>query len=91
MTTPGENWVTLDTRRAGTRNQENQRQLEPGKRLQGRAAPGEITFVAQLTVPLAGMLDATVLPITEDFGQIPREVLRAFLAELAEGFRIVEG
>jgi hypothetical protein len=47
---------------------------------------GEIKFSAELTVPLAALLDAAVVPLTEDFGERPREVLRAFLAELSEGF-----
>ena len=52
-------------------------------RLQGRR--DESSLAARLTVPIISLLDASVVPITADFGQRPREVLRSFLRELAEG------
>lgn len=80
------------------RDLEHARQEEENRRRQKRSkrkldlrrqthdTTGEVKFSAELTVPLAALLDVAVVPLTEDFGQRPREVLRAFLAELAEGF-----
>jgi hypothetical protein len=49
--------------------------------------PGEIRFSAELTVPLAALLDLTVVPRSEDFGESPREIRKGLLTELAEDFR----
>ena len=43
-------------------------------------------FFGDCTVPIAALLEPSVVPVTETFGERPREVLRAFLGELAEGF-----
>jgi hypothetical protein len=46
----------------------------------------ESEFRGDLTVPMMGLLDASVLSETETFGVRPRSVLREFLIELARGF-----
>jgi hypothetical protein len=53
-------------------------------RLRGKR--DETRFAAEHTVPVAALLDGRVVPLTEEFGPRPREVLRTFLLRLAEGF-----
>ena len=55
----------------------------PALKLQGSGE--ETRFVASATVPVRALLDKDVLPLTPDFGDRPRRVLRDFIGELSTG------
>ena len=69
------------------------RDRHPGQEGQAegkRHKKGAIGFRADLTVPLAALLVVSVVPLTEDFGERPREVLGTLLTELKEGLEYDE-
>lgn len=47
----------------------------------------EKCFCSSFTVPLRALLEETVIPLTQNFGHDPRQVLREFLEELSVGIR----
>lgn len=59
------------------------RDYVPTLKLQGDVAPTE--FQAAATIPMRGLLDEDVIPLTSDFGDAPRRVLREFIRELSIG------
>ena len=47
----------------------------------------EKRFSASFTVPIQALLDEKVVPLTQDFGPTPRQILREFIDELSMGIR----
>lgn len=85
--------LPLRGEKATSKVDEAQTQRTDGPKRKGGKSKARATitqFAADLTVPMAGLLDHTVVPLSEGFRERPRDVLRGFVAELAEGFASAE-